>query len=225
MNEFPTSDYLQALPNQHDFVEFRSSVPLILYRNTFAAVTAVLEARDAYTAHHSERVALMAERFGAVMHFPANLRELLGMTGIVHDIGKAGIPDSILLKQGKLTEEEWQVMKQHPLISEQIVMKSGRLNNIAAAVRSHHERWDGKGYPDGLSADQIPYISRILALCDSTDAMMSARVYRPSLGKDKCMEELLKNEGLMYQPALTEIFLQHWDEMTEGLYSTQIQKK
>ena len=135
---------------------------------------------------------------------------------------KIGVPDAVLFKQGKLTDEEWAVMRRHPVIGEQIILQAGDLQNVAQAVRSHHERWDGRGYPDGLSGRDIPYISRILAVCDSTDAMMSTRVYRPSLGREKCMRELADNAGTMYQRELADIFLENWDKIVGRLYEESV---
>lgn len=209
---------LEAIPRKKDLIEFRGSAPLPLYRSAFQAVVAALEARDPYTAHHSERVSRMAEAFAEALHLPPYLRMLVAVTGAVHDIGKIGVPDAILCKSGRLTEEEWTFMRGHPGIGERIIDEAGPLRNVADGVRSHHERWDGRGYPDGLAGRDIPYIARILALCDSTDAMMSDRVYRPSLGREKCMEELQRNAGLMYQPALAALFCEHWDEIVGTLY-------
>lgn len=219
METFDREALLGAIPQKEDLVEFRGSAPLTLYRGAFAAVVAALDARDPYSAHHSERVSLMAERFAAALHFPPYLRKLIAMTGAVHDIGKIGIPDAVLFKPERLTESEWDVMQRHPVIGERIILQTGNLENVAQGVRSHHERWDGKGYPDGLAGCDIPYIARILALCDSTDAMMSDRVYRPSLGREKCREELRRCAGTMYQPVLTELFLEHWDRVVGELYA------
>lgn len=213
---------LGALPQKKDLIEFRGSAQLPLYRSAFRAVVAALEARDPYTAHHSDRVSQMAESFVEVLHLPAYLRVLTGIVGSVHDIGKIGVPDAVLFKQGKLTDEEWAVMRRHPVIGEQIILQAGDLQNVAQAVRSHHERWDGRGYPDGLSGRDIPYISRILAVCDSTDAMMSTRVYRPSLGREKCMRELADNAGTMYQRELADIFLENWDKIVGRLYEESV---
>ena len=221
MEAFDWEELLGAVPQKKDLIEFRSSAPLILYRNAFAAVVAALDARDPYSAYHSERVSRMAERFAEALHFPPYLRTLIAVTGLVHDIGKIGIPDAVLFKTGTLAEEEWLVMQRHPIIGERIILQAGDLQNVAQGVRAHHERWDGRGYPDGLTGKEIPYIARILAICDSTDAMMSTRVYRPSLGREKCMQELCENAGTMYQPVLTELFLEHWDRVVGDCYDDQ----
>lgn len=118
----------------------------------------------------------------------------------LHDIGKIGIPDSVLLKPGRLDDEEWKMMKRHPQIGADILAKSPRFSRISAIILHHHERYDGKGYPFGAKEQEIPLGSRIIAVCDSIDAMASARAYRKALPLDTVYEEIEKNIGLMYDP-------------------------
>lgn len=196
-------------------------VPLIFYRNVFQTVIAVLEARDAYTAHHSERVATMAERFGILLHLSPKQYELLISSAAVHDVGKVGIPDAILGKEGKLDDPQWEIMKSHPVQGADILLKAARLDNVADCVLHHHERWDGRGYPEGSKGDEIPFISRVIAICDSTDAMMSDRIYRPALGKDNTIQELEKNKNIMYDAGLVKIFIQNWDKIVSDIYDKE----
>ena len=226
-----------SLPHIDDYKSVLENVSLLFYRNTFAAIIAVLEARDAYTAHHSERVAIMASRLCTVLKLPPLKTEMIEMTAAVHDIGKAGISDATLNKPGKLTDEEWQEIKKHTTIGAEIINKAGqtpitteaiasklpegRLAHIAEGVEAHHERWDGKGYPKGLAGKDIPFVSRIIALCDSVDAMRSRRVYRDPLSVSICCEELSKGRGTMYDPELTDIFLKNWDFIVGDLYDNE----
>ncbi len=119
---------------------------------------------------------------------------------LLHDIGKIGVLDSILNKSGSL-EEEWEIMREHPKIGERIVSSLESLAHLAPIIRSEHERWDGKGYPDGLSGEEIPLASRIIFACDSFHAMISDRPYREALGVREALEELGRNSGTQFDPA------------------------
>lgn len=191
---------------------------LLLYRNAFVAIIATLEARDKYTCHHSERVSIMAERFCKCLSLLPWQTQIIEVTATVHDIGKVGISDATLKKAGKLDDDEWKEMKSHASIGEDIILKAGKLLGIAEGVRSHHERWNGTGYPDGLKEANIPYSARIIAICDSVDAMMSTRVYRKALSAEVCQSELVKGQGIMYQPELVDIFLKNWENIVGDLY-------
>ncbi len=133
----------------------------------------------------------------------------------LHDIGKIGIPDSIFLKPGRLDDEEWALMKQHPQIGADILSKSPSFSRISAIILHHHERYDGKGYPFGAKADEIPIGARIIAVCDSIDAMASARAYRKALPLDIVRNEIEKNVGLMYDPAVAKKMLDNWSIIKE----------
>lgn len=152
---------------------------------------------------------MLARRLG----LPVEQCHKLYLAADAHDIGKIGIPDSVLMKKGSLTEEEWVIMKQHPELGARILMKSPSLEAVAEVVRCHHERYDGKGYPYGLTGPQIPLEARIISVCDSIDAMKSRRVYRDSLPDEVCREEIRKNIGKMYDPLVASFVLQHWEKM------------
>lgn len=197
----------------------QNAVPsMMVYRRTFSILERVLEARDAYTEHHSERVAAMTAEMCRILMLPMAMSQTIEMTAAIHDIGKAGITDEVLRKPAPLDDEEWAQIKNHPVIGEYIIMAADELEAVATGVRHHHERWDGKGYPDGLSGTEIPLSSRIIAICDSTDAMKSDRPYRKALSDEICKTELQKNSGKMYQPELVELFLKNWDTIAAPLF-------
>ncbi len=210
---------LAAKANSLDTLSsLKENAPLLLYRNTFAIIVDLLDARDPYTAQHSKRVAALARRFCGVLMLPPLQTELIEMTAEVHDIGKIGVRDATLTKAEKLNAEEWTEIKQHPVIGADILDRADKLDKVALGVLHHHERWDGGGYPSGLSGEDIPMVSRIIAICDSTDAMLSQRLYRPALTQDACREELLMNKGCMYDPHLVELFVAHWDDIVKPIY-------
>ena len=131
----------------------------------------------------------------------------LQLLGMLHDIGKIGIDDKILNKPGKLTEEEWIVMKKHPEIGYRIARASHKLSRIADYILSHHERWDGMGYPRGLKGEDIPLLSRILSVADAYDAMTEDRIYRKALSKEEAIEEIRRNSGSQFDPLIANIFI------------------
>lgn len=135
----------------------------------------------------------------------------------LHDIGKVGIGDAVLFKPGKLTDEEFSIIKQHPVIGAKILMQSNYTHELVQIVLHHHERYDGRGYPGKLAGEEIPIGSRILAIADSIDAMTSKRVYRDSMSLEYCRKEIERNLGVMYDPAIGKVALEHWDEIVDLL--------
>lgn len=178
-------------------------------------IISALEARDSYTSHHSSRVAEMTEALCSYLGLSEDETELYHIAAHLHDIGKIGIRDNILLKEGKLSDEEWNIMKSHSVKGYRILMNAKSFEHIAPIVRSHHERWDGKGYPDGLSGTDIPLGSRIIAIADSLDAMMSDRPYRKGLPLEICRAEIEKNIGAAYDPDIAKVALANWDDLIE----------
>lgn len=138
-----------------------------------------------------------------------------------HDVGKVGVPDGILLKPGKLTDEEFAILKEHPAIGARILMHSPSLAPLAEIVLHHHERFDVKGYPDGLAGVEIPLGSRIIAICDSIDAMLSNRSYRKAFDSEYCRQEIIKNTNTMYDPDIASITLEHWQEILDAEYNNK----
>jgi putative nucleotidyltransferase with HDIG domain len=164
------------------------------------ALLAALEARDGYTGNHSQAVVELSRAVAQHLGLSAEEVAEVEQTALLHDIGKIGVPDSILNKQGPLTESEWQLMRQHPVIGAHIVASIGSLAHLVPAIRAEHERWDGRGYPDGLAGEQIPLTSRIGFACDAYHAMVSDRPYRAAIGREAAIEELRRNAGTQFCP-------------------------
>ena len=178
-----------------------------LYHEFVECISSALDARDPYTGDHSRRVSDTATLLAKMLGLSDDEIQEIHIAAHLHDIGKIGIPDSVLLKPGRLDDEEWKMMKRHPQIGADILAKSPRFSRIAAMILHHHERYDGKGYPFGAKEQEIPLGSRIIAVCDSIDAMASARAYRKALPLDTVYEEIEKNIGLMYEPYLAKKLL------------------
>lgn len=187
------------------------------YLDIVQTIRATVEAKDSYTRGHSDRVSAYSVLLGKHLHLNADEQEILKIGGLFHDVGKIGIPDTILLKNGKLTDEEYNEIKKHPQIGANILGESELFKNIIPFVKYHHERYDGRGYPEGLIGDNIPYVARIAAVADSFDAMSSRRVYRDSLPKEIVREEIVKNLGTQFDPEIGSTFLDiidnHYDEI------------
>ncbi len=167
-----------------------------------------LEAKDLYTGKHSERVTRVAVKIAKTMGRPSEEIEALNTVGYLHDIGKIGIPDGILNKPARLTNEEFEVVKKHPIIGEDIVKELGLSEIERSIIRHHHERWDGKGYPDGIGGEDIPIITRIITLADAYDAMSTDRPYRKALKRDEIIKELISTKGKQFDSKVVEAFLE-----------------
>ena len=154
-----------------------------------------LEAKDPYTRGHSERVAALSRRVASALGLAPAVVDVVGQAGLLHDIGKIGVPEAILRKPGPLSLDEWQIMRAHPVIGAQIVAPFEFFEGAARAIRHHHERWDGSGYPDGLARQAIPLEARIVAVADVFDALTSARPYRGALARDAARALLVHEAG------------------------------
>jgi HD-GYP domain-containing protein (c-di-GMP phosphodiesterase class II) len=172
----------------------------------------ILEAKDHYTRGHSDRVAEYTGQIGRAMGFSQEKVETLKKAAELHDIGKLVIHENILNKPGKLTEEEWQVIKEHPIVAEDVLRPILIDRDIMAMVRSHHERYDGKGYPDQIKGDNINIFAQIVSVADAYDAMTSPRAYRPALSKDAAIVELKTNCGTQFNTQVVEAFLRALEE-------------
>jgi len=159
-----------------------------------------LEAKDVCTRGHSERVGASARRLGAALGLPADEIDTLTQAGLLHDIGKIGVPEAVLRKRGALDPDEWALMRQHPVIGAQIVAPFEFFADGALVIRHHHERWDGSGYPDGLAAGAIPLGARIVAVADVFDALTSERPYRAALSADAALAYLAAEAGHTLDP-------------------------
>jgi response regulator RpfG family c-di-GMP phosphodiesterase len=165
-----------------------------------SALLAALEARDGYTSRHSEEVVELSVSVARRMGLSGEEVAELEQVALLHDIGKMGVPDSILNKRGPLDEAEWELMRRHPAIGERIVRRIRGLSHLGPSIRAEHERWDGKGYPDGLSGEEIPLASRIVLACDAFHAMISDRPYRRGIGVRAAIEEMERNAGTQFCP-------------------------
>ncbi|MBP5588133.1 MAG: HD-GYP domain-containing protein [Treponema sp.] len=189
---------------------------VVEFHEMIECITTALEERDYYTEGHSRRESDMVLAISHRMGFSEDETRLFHFSAHLHDIGKIGIPDSILRKSGKLTDEEFSVIKQHPAIGARILRKASAFEPLAEIVLHHHERFDGLGYPDGTSGYSIPVGSRIIAVCDSIDAMMTTRSYRSAFSEKECFEEIKKCSGTMYDPDIVDIAVKYWDELMEA---------
>jgi HD-GYP domain-containing protein (c-di-GMP phosphodiesterase class II) len=171
------------------------------------SLTSAIDAKDAYTCGHSERVAALARQLTIEAGLPEAQAERIYMAGLLHDVGKIGVPESVLQKTGRLTPEEFEQMKRHPGIGARILKDIKQISDLIPGVMHHHERYDGAGYPSGLSGDNIPLMGRIICLGDCFDAMTSNRTYRKALPLEVALTEIRRCSGTQFDPVLTEAFL------------------
>ncbi|MBX9681452.1 MAG: response regulator [Gemmataceae bacterium] len=177
------------------------------FRNAVACLFRTLEARDPATASHSLRVRAFALRLGVRLGLDSRTMKQLALASKFHDIGKIGVPDDILYKASSLTREELDNVRDHPVVGERILATIVRSPDVLAAVRHHHERYDGQGYPDRLPGESIPLLARIVTIADFFDALTSERVYRESLPIESVLEKLLEGASRQFDPRLTPIFV------------------
>ncbi len=172
------------------------------HRASLIALTTALEARDGYTGRHGDETVSLAIKVGDALGLDGEARAEVETVALLHDIGKIGTPNEILHKPGPLTDEEWVVMREHPVVGERILRTVPGLESVARAVRHEHERWDGAGYPDGLEGEAIPLPSRIVLVCDAFHAMTSDRPYRNAMDVEDALAELERNAGTQFDPAV-----------------------
>jgi HD-GYP domain-containing protein (c-di-GMP phosphodiesterase class II) len=177
-----------------------------LNEETIFAFVRAIDARDPYTARHSEKVAGYAVRLARALGLPEADCERIHLAGMLHDVGKVGLERSILHKPGKLTDEEWHQVRDHPALSAHIIGAVSRFAPFLPGARHHHERYDGRGYPDGLAGKAIPLDARILAVADAYDAMTSDRSYRPALDHDEAIRRLTADAGTQFDPVCVRAF-------------------
>jgi putative nucleotidyltransferase with HDIG domain len=188
-----------------------------LFLDTITMLADVVEMRDEYTGGHTQRVTnyslLLAER----LDLPGSDVDLIRTGTPLHDIGKVGIPDAILCKPDKLTPEEFEIMKTHTVLGAEFITKVPDLRPVLPIVRSHHERWDGRGYPDALAGDKIPHLARVVALADAFDAMTSDRPYRKGMPLDVAFGEIEKGKGKQFDPKFAAAFLEIREAITRAV--------
>lgn len=172
-----------------------------------SSIRATVFERSQETEEHARRLIEMTRKVGMELNLTQIELDELELLAALHDIGKVGIEDRILNKTGKLTNEEWSDMRKHPEIGYRIAMSSPDLVSIAEYILCHHERWDGKGYPQGLKGEEIPLLSRILAVADVYDAMTQDRPYRRAMSKEEAAAEIKKNAGSQFDPEIVRVFI------------------
>lgn len=191
------------------------------YIQTIRALAEAIDAKDAYTRGHSERVAVYASRLGRQMSLRTDLIERIYFAGLLHDVGKIGVPDAIITKPDRLTPEEYEEIKKHPEIGAKILEPVEFLHSIVPCVRHHHEWYDGcsAGYPDRLAGDQIPLPSRVIVVADTVEAMTSDRPYRKALSIDVVVDELRKYSGTQFDPVVVDAFLRLLEDEGDAFIS------
>lgn len=178
-----------------------------MFLGTLEALTASIDAKDRYTCGHSRRVAMLTKQLATAIGLNEKLIERTHIAGLVHDVGKIGVPEHVLIKPGRLTEEEFSWVRKHPEMGYRILKDIPQLDDVLPGVLYHHERWDGGGYPHGLSGERIPLVARLIALADSFDAMSSTRTYRPAMTRDRVLQEILNCGGAQFDPTLVSHFV------------------
>ncbi len=196
------------------------------YLQTIVSLVDLIEKRDFYTAGHSRRVSKYAVSIAKEMQFSSEDIKVLEQIGLLHDIGKVAIPDSILLKPGKLTEQEFHIIKSHASIGYDVIAKIPMFKDFSKIILTHHERYDGSGYPKGLQGEQIPVLASILAIADSFDAMTSTRVYNKTKTVEEALNELKKDSGTLFDPNIVTVAIKALKNVTleTNLQATQLPK-
>ncbi|HYP25764.1 MAG TPA: diguanylate cyclase [Blastocatellia bacterium] len=195
-----------------------------VHMSTLEALAMAIDAKDQTTHQHIRRVQIYARRMGESMKMGAKELKALEAASLLHDIGKLGVPDYILNKPGKLTEHEFSKMKSHPVIGAEILSNVKFDFPVASYVRAHHERWDGRGYPDGLKGEEIPLGARILALVDHFDALHSDRPYRKAMTREEAIRHIKEQSGAFFDPRLVKLFLAMLDSLNAEIDGLGIQE-
>ena len=180
--------------------------------NSLMALLSALEVKDPYTAGHSNRVALYGKLLAEKVGLSAEDVDKVYKAALLHDMGKEGVPDRVLLKPAPLTDDEWEYMKKHPIVSASIIEKLGRFTDLIPGILHHHTRYDGTGYPGGLQGKNIPLIARIIAVVDAYDAMTTDRPYRHALPEEVAIDELIKGKGRQFDPDIVDAFIELYKE-------------
>jgi cyclic di-GMP phosphodiesterase len=174
---------------------------------TIRALVAAVDAKDPHTATHSQRVTELALRLGQAVNMPADRMRVLEFSALLHDVGKIAVPEGILLKEGRLDEADWVVLRKHPVRSAEIVNQVGALTEVATIVRHHHEKLDGTGYPDGLVGEAIPCLARVITIVDVYEALTSNRAYRRAMTPEQARDIIFQGLGTHFDRWLGEAFL------------------
>jgi response regulator RpfG family c-di-GMP phosphodiesterase len=201
-----------ALEVKNQQLEAREKEMEEIYLNIMASLTKAMEEKDPYTAGHSERVTYYSVEIGRFMDLGSEQLKVLTRASKLHDIGKLVIDISHINKPGKLNEDEWDLMRRHPEIGASILGPLGFLKEEAEIIRAHHERWDGKGYPNGIDGKDLPLLSCILMVADSYDAMISSRRYRVKVSPEEAVSEIERCKGSQYHPIVADAFVEMMDK-------------
>ncbi|MEM9372423.1 MAG: HD-GYP domain-containing protein [Planctomycetota bacterium] len=191
-----------------------------MFFGTIRSMSGALDAKDRYTRGHSDRVAYLSAEIARELGMSEGEIEQVHLSGILHDVGKIGVPEAVLCKPGRLTDEEFEAIKRHPQIGYDILKDIPSLEPILPGVLHHHERFDGRGYPHGLAGEDIPFMARLIGVADTFDAMSSNRAYRSKMSRDVVLAEIRKCSGSQFDPAAAEAFLRldlaEYDRMVEN---------
>jgi HD-GYP domain-containing protein (c-di-GMP phosphodiesterase class II) len=186
------------------------------FYDTVEALAEAIEKKDRYTGGHTKRVVYYSTCIAKYMDLTPEQLERIRLGAILHDIGKIGIEDKILKKEAPLTPEEWKVMQQHPAIGHDILDGVDSLKDVIGAMKYHHERWDGKGYPLGLKGEEIPVVARVVSVADTYDAMVSTRPYRKGLDPKIAFDEIVKHRGTQFDPIVVDAFVEAFQKEKMG---------
>ena len=205
----------QEVERQTALAEERLASSRRLFEETVMALAKTIDAKDAYTRGHSQRVGRYARHIAYKMGWPEEEQQKIYFMGLLHDIGKIGVPEAIINKPDKLTDEEYDKIKQHTVIGSEILSLVAEFPELTIGARAHHERFDGKGYPDGIAGQAIPVYARIIAVADAYDAMTSKRSYRDILPQNVVRVEIMKGRGSQFDPQFADVMVQIIDEDDE----------
>ena len=194
----------------------QSGAPLRVFQ-MLEMLAETIEAKDSFMLGHARRTAYYAALLADRLCLAADLRERVRITAFLHDIGKVGVPEELLAKPGPLDGEELEIVESHAEVGARIVSPMGMDSEVAEAIRHHHERWDGRGYPDGLDRDTIPLVARVVSLADAFDAMTCARPYRPAQDREKALAEIRRCSGSQFDPELAKEFCALMESQTSDL--------
>lgn len=204
---FKSIEQMQIIKDINEELRAQKEIVEKAYLETIQMLRYTVEAKDSYTRGHSDRVSAYSVLIGEELKLYDKDLRVLKVGGLFHDIGKIGISDTILLKPGKLTDEEYSELKRHPAIGKQIVSNSSIFRDLIPIIYSHHERYDGTGYPQKLKGEQISFLARIVSVADAFDAMTSRRSYRDKLELDYVKDQIKQGRGTQFDPEIADVFL------------------
>ena len=207
-----TIDLVRLQRDLSSEVEAKTRQNKLLFQHVIKTIAGAIDAKDTYTNGHSSRVAEYSREIARRMGYNEEKLNDIFMMGLLHDVGKIGVPDAVINKPAKLNDEEYELIKNHPVMGAKILSNIKEMPTLATGARWHHERYDGTGYPDGLKGEEIPEEARIIAVADAYDAMSSHRSYREPLAQNVVRKEIEKGRGTQFDPGIAEVMLSMIDE-------------